>query len=298
MSSLAPVAEASPPPLIAFSPTGIVKRKVAHWRGLRAEVLRVTETAPFEYTFQASAHLLIAAERAERYEGETEVEGLPKSRLHEFSRKLTFIPAGSRFHGWQKPRVLTQVSYFYIDPQGPLLPPELRFDGIEFKPRLFFFDKDLWDTTLKLKAQVEHPTDPLYAEALSIVLAHELMRLNSGAAAPEPIVRGGLAAWQQKRVAQYIEEHLPEPIRLATLASLVRLSPYHFARAFKHSFGVPPHRFHMMQRVEQAKMLLAKTSVSVTEIALHVGFSETSSFTAAFRKLTGQSPTEYRRSLE
>jgi AraC family transcriptional regulator len=296
MSTLA-VAEAHPP-LIAFSPSRIVKRQVAQWRGLHAEIVRVTEAEPFEYAFRARAHLLLATERAGRYDGETEVEGLPPSSLREFSGKLTFIPACSRFHGWQNPRLLTYVTGFYIDPQGPLMTPELRFGETEFKPRLFFFNRDLWETAMKLKTQVENPTDPLYAEALSAVLLHELLRLNNGVTASEPMARGGLAPWQQKRVAQYVEEHLSEGIALTTLADLAELSPYHFARAFKHSFGVPPHRYHMTRRIDEAKMLLAKTAVTVTEIALQVGFSETSSFTAAFRKLTGHSPTEFRRSLE
>jgi len=296
VNRLAPTVEPDAP-VIDFFPSRIVKRQIAKWRGLQAEVVRVTETKPFDYRFHAGAHLLIASEWGERYDGETKVEGLPKSNLRNLSHKLTFIPAGSRFTGWQKPRALTRVTYFYIDPQGPLIDSELRFGEIEFRPRLFFFDKSIWETALKLKAQVENPGDPLYAEALSVVLSHELIRLNNGVTATEPVARGGLAAWQQKRVAQYIEEHLPETIPLATLAGLVRLSPYHFSRAFKHSFGSPPHRYHIMRRVDQAKTLLARTTVSVTEIALQVGFSETSAFTASFRRVTGLSPTEYRRSL-
>jgi hypothetical protein len=54
--------------------------------------------------------------------------------------------------------------------------------------------------------------------------------------------------WQQKRVAEYIEEHLAEEISLAALAELVDLSLYHFARVFKQSFGVPPHHYHMVRR--------------------------------------------------
>jgi methylphosphotriester-DNA--protein-cysteine methyltransferase len=46
-----------------------------------------------------------------------------------------------------------------------------------------------------------------------------------------------------------------------------------------------------------AKSLLANRKLSVTEIGLDVGFSETSSFTSAFRKVTGKTPTDYRRSL-
>jgi AraC family transcriptional regulator len=51
------------------------------------------------------------------------------------------------------------------------------------------------------------------------------------------------------------------------------------------------------QRIERAKALLAERKRSVTEIGFDVGFSETSSFTSAFRKVTGETPTDYRRSL-
>jgi AraC family transcriptional regulator len=60
---------------------------------------------------------------------------------------------------------------------------------------------------------------------------------------------------------------------------------------------MPPHRYHNARRIDHAKTLLARPTCSVTEIALTVGFSETSSFTAAFRKATGSTPTAYRRSL-
>jgi len=296
--SLSTTSAATSSPTVVFSPANIVERHATHWRGLQVESLRVTTAEPFEYEFQAPYHLLILAEQGERYDGETLVDGLPLSNQREFSRTLTFIPAGIRFHGWQKPRLLKKATYFYIDPNAPLLDPQLGFNSVEFKPRLFFFDRDLWETTLKLKRQIDKGDNPLYAEALSIVLLHELLRLNSSISTGPSAVRGGLAGWQQKRVAQYVETHLSENISLATLADLARLSPYHFARAFKHSFGVPPHRYHLLRRMEQAKLLLGKSGASVTEIALQVGFHETSSFTAAFRKLTDHSPTEYRRSLD
>jgi AraC family transcriptional regulator len=81
------------------------------------------------------------------------------------------------------------------------------------------------------------------------------------------------------------------------LARLAQLSPFHFSRAFKESFGTPPYRYLTSRRIDRAKVLLAERKLSVTEIGLDVGFSETSSFTSAFRKLTGETPTEYRRSL-
>lgn len=105
----------------------------------------------------------------------------------------------------------------------------------------------------------------------------------------------GLAGWQRKRVFEFIENHLAETISISALAALVQLSPYHFARAFKQTFGLPPHRYHMSRRVERAKVLLADRSV--TEVAIAVGYAETSSFSASFRRTTGVSPSEFRRAL-
>src|SRR5882672_10418916 len=161
-------------------------------------------------------------------------------------------------------------------------------------------NRNLWETALKLKSQVENPgaMHRQYAEALGIALTHELIRINGGAALREPVSRGGLASWQQKRVAAYIEEHVADDIPLATLAELARLSPYHFSRSFKSSFGMPPHRYHAHRRIERAKQLLANRELSITAIALDVGFSETSTFSAAFHRLTGQIPSRYRRNLD
>jgi AraC family transcriptional regulator len=283
---------------VDISPADIVKRRSAIWSGVHVETVEVTRLAPFDYGLRAPCHLLIAAELAERYDGETLVEGLPRSTLRDFTHKLTFVPAGHDFRGWQRPRALTRTTYFYLDPRG-FADPELRFGEIEFKPRLFFYDRDLWETALKLKAQVDNPgsMSRQYAEALGIVLMHELVRVN-GSADRQPASRGGLASWQQKQVAGYIEEHVADDIPLAVLAELARLSPYHFCRSFKRSFGIPPHRYHATRRIERAKQLLANRELSVTAIALDVGFSETSTFTTAFHRLTGQTPSCYRRRLD
>src|SRR5260221_824814 len=229
-------------PVVDYSPSEIVRRLSVAWSGLRVETVQVMRQKPFEYGFRAPCHLLIAAELAERYDGETLVEGLPRSTLRDFSHKLTFVPAGHVFRGSQRPRALTRTTYFYIDPRGLLTDPDLRFGEIEFKPRLFFYDRDLWETALKLKSQVENP-GPMhrqYAEALSIVLAHELVRVNRDAAFRAPVCRGGLACWQQKRVADYIEEHVADDIPLGTLAEVARLRPYHIFRSIMQCFSMQP----------------------------------------------------------
>jgi len=287
-------------PTVDFSPAEIVKRRTAHWHGLHAETVQITRHEPFEYRFKEQSHLLIAAEQAARYDGETLVEGLPRSTLHNFSHKRTFIPAGRLFFGSQKPRLLTRSTYLYIDPHALRIDPDLRFAETELRPRLFFEDGGLWQTVLKLKALIGtvDASDRMYAEALGLVLAHELVRLNGAAPGPTPAIRGGLAGWQQKRVAEFIAEHLAENVSLGTLADLARLSPYHFLRSFKRSFGEPPYRYTTRRRIEHAKALLANPRAAITEIAFDVGFSGTSAFSAAFHRVTGQTPTDYRRSLE
>lgn len=285
---------------LKFTPAETIESVSAAWAGLRADVLTATQRQPLAYRFKSKQHLLIAAEQAERHDGETSVEGLPRSKLRRFSGKLTFVPAGHEFSGWQDPRVLTRVTTFYIDPRGPLLDEELHFGEIDFQPRLFFSDPVLWRLATRLKEEVLKGEGRLrhFGDALGVLLRHELVRLHNGAAAPKPGVRSGLAAWQQKKVADYIEAHLAENVPLAQLAALVDYSPFHFARAFKRSFGMPPHRYHVARRIERAKALLSAPDASVTSVALAVGFAETSSFSAAFRKGTGFAPSDYRRGLD
>jgi AraC family transcriptional regulator len=286
----------APPSIVEISPPDIALRQSANWGAIQADTVRVTRRETFEYSFQSRRHLLIAYERAERDDGETLIEGLPKSTLREFNCKLSFVPAGHRFYGWQTPRVLTRVTYFYIDTQDPLFDPEFSIIPA-ISPRLFFFDQAVWDTALKLKAEVGNsdPCSRAYAGALSLVLMHELIRLERTTSTASGSLRGGLPVWQQKRVVEFIEEHLAEDVSLAALAELADLSLYHFARAFKQSFGAPPHRYHMARRMDHARALLQKPALSVTEIGIETGFRETSSFTRAFRKFTGLTPTEYRR---
>jgi len=285
--------------MVEMSPSETVNRRVASWPGMAAEAVGVTRQGRIESRFRGPVHLLALFEAGVRSDGQTFVEGLPRSALRSYGRKLIFVPAGHEYADWQETRSLPRLAYFYFDPAALPVAPDQGFANISLAPRLFFEDTGLWDTAIKLKALIESPqaVDPLYCEALGVVLAHELMRLTLGSARVEPPARGGLAAWQQRAAAAHIEEHLAEPISLSGLAELARLSPHHFCRAFKQSFGMPPHQFHIHRRIERAKILLAKPAMSVTDVGIAMGFSGTSSFTTSFRKVTGLTPTGYRRSV-
>ena len=69
-----------------------------------------------------------------------------------------------------------------------------------------------------------------------------------------------LPACRLRRVTQYIQENLQQELRLAELSALVYMSPYHFARLFKRSTGVPPHKFLVRRQIDEARALLAARS--------------------------------------
>lgn len=283
---------------VEISRSDVVRRHVASWSGIKADSIQVIRREPYEHRYKAPCHMLIMSERQERDDGETVIEGLPKSSLRLMNQKLTFVPAGHEFYGWQVPRTLSRYTYFYFDPRH--LQADLDLGKIEIRPRLFFFDHDLWQTAQKLKAQAENPDGARqgYAHALSLVLAHEVLRVNNGIAPARRSARGGLAGWQRKRVAEYIEEYLADDLSLSRLAEVATLSPFHFARAFKESIGLPPLHYVSSRRIERAKELLAQPDLSVTQIGAQLGFADSSSFSASFRKHTGATPSAYRRGLE
>jgi AraC family transcriptional regulator len=105
---------------------------------------------------------------------------------------------------------------------------------------------------------------------------------------------GGLPECRLRRVAQYVQDNLHRELRLAELSGLVHMSPFHFARLFKRSTGVSPHRFLVQRRIEQARALLAAQTLPIAEIARSVGFRTPSHFTTTFRRVTGITPSVYR----
>jgi AraC family transcriptional regulator len=285
-------------PTVDVVPQLAVARRGMEWHGLGAELVQTTTQRRVDYRFCSQRHLLVAYHRGVRREGESCIEGISRSTLRDFGHKLSLVPEGREYHEWHDLRTAMAATYFYFHPETGHIYPEGLLADVTLAPRMFFEDPTIWSTITKLTRAIETPPQDasrLYVEALGVVLVHELVRLNRGTRCADAAVKGGLAAWQQRIVVEYVEEHLSEQIPLAALARLARLSTFHFCRAFKQSFGVPPHRYHTYRRIEKAKAMLAENKHSVTEIGSSVGFSETSSFTAVFRKITGQTPNRYHR---
>lgn len=108
-------------------------------------------------------------------------------------------------------------------------------------------------------------------------------------------VTGGLSPWQVRKVTNHIEAHLDRPIRNEDLATIARLNPSHFGRAFRNSFGEPPHEYVIRRRVERAQGLMLSTDASLSEIALDCGLADQSHLTRLFRRRVGESPRAWRR---
>jgi AraC-like DNA-binding protein len=108
-------------------------------------------------------------------------------------------------------------------------------------------------------------------------------------------VRGGLAAWQERRAKDLLLANLDGEISLEELAAECRLSRSHFARAFKRSVGTSPHRWLIKERLEKAKLLLLRTELTVEEVAASCGFYDTSHLTRVFARATRFTPGLWRR---
>jgi len=102
-----------------------------------------------------------------------------------------------------------------------------------------------------------------------------------------------LAPWRLRKVMDAIADSQPS-LSVAELARLVDLSPDHFSRAFKSATGRSPHQLISETRIERAKTLLRDSSLSMTDLALELGFSSSAHFSSRFRQLTGLSPTEWK----
>lgn len=105
----------------------------------------------------------------------------------------------------------------------------------------------------------------------------------------------GLAPWQVRKVRDHIEASLSGLIRVAVLANIARLSPGHFARAFKASFGTTPLGYVNARRVERAKSMMLETADPLCQISLACGFTDQSHLSRVFRRRSGQPPSQWRR---
>jgi AraC family transcriptional regulator len=173
------------------------------------------------------------------------------------------------------------------------LAPEERISESQLTPRHGIRDQQLTALIRAMAWEVEAgcPTGSRYGEALSLALAAYLRHYSTGAGTAQP-PRGGLSREQLPRVLDYIRSNLGQDLSLAGLAAVARLSPRHFARAFRTTLGVSPHQYVLSERIREARRLLELPS-SIVQVALQLGFANQSHFTESFHRATGVTPRRY-----
>jgi AraC family transcriptional regulator len=138
----------------------------------------------------------------------------------------------------------------------------------------------------------------LYAEGLGTALAVHLLRQYGASRTAHAIYKSGIASRPLRRVIDYINANLQGTLTLVELARIAKLSPHHFATAFKASVGISPHQYVIRLRIERARDMLRRRHETISEIAYAVGFSSQSHLSANFRRETGITPRKFRESVD
>jgi AraC family transcriptional regulator len=106
-----------------------------------------------------------------------------------------------------------------------------------------------------------------------------------------------LSLRQVSQLDRFLDANLSEPVGIAEMAAAAGLSPFHFARIFRQTYGATPHRHLMMLRLQRARELLLSNALSVAAVAYATGFSSQSHLTTRFRETYGITPVAFRRSM-
>lgn len=114
---------------------------------------------------------------------------------------------------------------------------------------------------------------------------------------PGARLRGGLAPVVRRRLADYIEAHLAQPITLGELAQVACLSEFHLARMFRVSFGMPPSAWVAQRRLDRARVLLKESALPLQQVADACGYADLSHFSHRFKDAVGTPPGKYRQIL-
>jgi AraC family transcriptional regulator len=213
---------------------------------------------------------------------------------------ILMVPAGSpaRFrwsshsdslHVFLEPGLVAQVAAeaFDLDPARVSLPP---LDGLHLPP--------LRAAMLAVNNELtaEAAGSRLAVESLANLMAVHLIRNASGPGRTARRTDGALPREKLRVVVEYVEEHLDASLTLERIAAVAHLSPYHFARQFKATTGLPPHQYVVARRVERAQQLLRQGDLSLAEVAACAGFSDQSQLSQNFKRVVGVTPGQFRKS--
>jgi AraC family transcriptional regulator len=137
--------------------------------------------------------------------------------------------------------------------------------------------------------------DTLFRQQLTDLLATRILVEHTGVPTTFEPIMGGLSPHALRRAIEHLRSGSETDVSLAALASDAGLSRFHFCRAFKESTGLSPHAWLRQRRLEQAMNMLRDIDASIVSVAAELGYASQTAFAAAFRKLTGETPSDWRR---
>lgn len=270
----------------------------ATWRGCSIEHKRMSRSSDYAFAFAGQSHY-VAYHDIVMEEGRMLVDSLAPIDAGDIRNTLTYVPPGCHTSGWSATRERTNsFTILYFDPAEMARETEGLFDRDDLAPMIYFQDRGLRTTMLRLQELLvsDEAPDPILAETLAMLAAVELARLRAGSTPPPdaPPVRPGDRGIMLARA--YVEDNLARNISLDDMAGVAGLSRYHFLRVFKAATGETPHRYVQARRAERAMDMLRHTGLPLADIAQATGFKSAPRFVRAFRDVTGTTPGAWRRS--
>jgi AraC family transcriptional regulator len=224
--------------------------------------------------------------------------GLGPAQQRALQPRSVFVYAGSDFTWLDNHTPYAGLAYRFDEVALGRFASQLEMNArpADLRAALFEQDESLISISQLIAEEILRPGPGgrIYREALAMVAMTRLLQNYAAGRPPSP--RGGLASWQLRTVQDYLGSNWTKDITLQELASLVNLSPTHFCRAFKHSTGRSPMRYLLEIKVENARRLLADSTVLISDVAAACGYESPGQFSRAFRRITGATPTQYRRS--
>jgi AraC family transcriptional regulator len=258
---------------------------IAHWKhgALHDVVEPMVDHVIMTYTG--------SMQRLERRSGKSVAIGTARSGV------VTIIPAGSSAR-WDIPGLVNVVQLYLphttlqrvAEEADTTAPGELLERTGQPDPvtsRLLMSASDVLEGSEAL--------DNLFRQQMTDLLATRLLTAHTSLRSTFQPAVGGLSPTVLRRAIERLRSDSDADVSLAMLASDAGLSRFHFCRAFKESTGLSPHAWLRQHRLEQAMNMLRGTDISVVSVAAAVGYGSQTAFAAAFRRLTGETPSNWRR---
>lgn len=279
---MARVLKTSPVRMVSDPASGVI----AHWK----------HGALHDVVEPMADHVIMTypsgVQRLERRSGKSVAIGTARSGV------VTIIPAGSSAR-WDIPGPVNVVQLYLPDSTLERVAGEAETVPAALLERTGHPDPILSRLLVSASDAITGSAalDALFRHQLNDLVATRLLAAHTGAPAIIQPTLGGLAPGALRRAIERLRSDDETDVSLGALASDAGLSRFHFCRAFKESTGLSPHAWLRQHRLERAMQMLRGTDDSIISIAAALGYASQTAFAAAFRKLTGETPGDWRRRM-